>query len=80
MAKDSAIPAGAKMFIAPMENGLDGFIAAEIIKKKLPVAVVIDEKDADFILSGASLKADDKWYNVVFGGKDKMRAMFDCST
>jgi len=25
----------------------------------------------DFILTGASIKADDKWYNVVFGGKDK---------
>lgn len=23
------------------------------------------------MLSGASLKADDRWYNVVFGGKDK---------
>jgi hypothetical protein len=68
---NGTIPAGAKIFIAPMEGELDGFIAAEVIKKKLPVAIVVDEKEAEYVLSGASLKADDKWYNVVFGGKDK---------
>jgi hypothetical protein len=67
----ATVASGAKVFIAPMENGLDGFIAPEIIKKKLPVIIVTDEKDADYVLSGASIKADDKWYNVVFGGKDK---------
>ncbi len=70
-AQISKIPAGSKVFIAPMEGSLDGFIAPEIIKKKLPLKVVTDEKDADYILSGASIKADDKWYHTVFGGKDK---------
>lgn len=64
-------PRGSKIFIAPMEGGLDGFIAAEIIKKKIPMIVVTDDAQADYVLSGASLKADDRWYNVVFGGKDK---------
>jgi len=41
----SKIPAGSKIFIAPMEGSLDGFIAPEIIKKKLPLVVVTDEKD-----------------------------------
>jgi hypothetical protein len=54
-----------------MEGNLNGFLAPEIVKKKLPLVVVMDEKDADFILTGASIKADDKWYNTVFGGKDK---------
>jgi hypothetical protein len=54
-----------------MQNGLDGFLAPEIIKKKLPIMIVTEEADADYILSGASLKADDHWYNSVFGGKDK---------
>ena len=54
-----------------MEGNLHGFIAPEILKKKVPLTVVIDEKDADFILTGASIKGDDKWYNTVFGGKDK---------
>ena len=62
---------GAKLFIAPMQGGLDGFLAAEIIKKKIPMIVVSEESQADYVLSGTSLKADDKWYNTVFGGKDK---------
>jgi hypothetical protein len=69
--KEPAIPNGSKVFIASMENGLDGFIATEIIKQKVPVAVVTDENDADYVLAGASIKADDKWYHTVFGGKDK---------
>ena len=56
------VPAGSKVLIAPMENGLDGFIAPEIIKQKLPLVVVTDEKEADFVLVGNSIKADDKWY------------------
>src|SRR5579864_9469032 len=67
----AAFPQGAKLFIAPMEGNLDGFIASEIVKQKIPVTVVTDEKDADFVLAGASIKAHDKWYHVVFGGKDK---------
>jgi hypothetical protein len=31
----------------------------------------MSEKDADYVLAGASIKADDKWYHPVFGGKDK---------
>lgn len=67
----SRVPPGSKIFLAPMEGNLQGFIAAEILKKKMPLVVVTDEKDADFVLTGASIKADDKWYNTIFGGKDK---------
>ena len=62
---------GARVFIASMEGNLDGFLAPEILKKKLPLVIVTDEKDADYVLTGASIKGDDKWYNTVFGGKDK---------
>lgn len=67
----SRVPAGAKVFIAPMEGNLNGFIAPEIIKKRVPLTIVTDEKDADYVLTGGSIKADDKWYNAAFGGKDK---------
>ncbi len=67
----SKVPAGSKIFIAPMDGNLDGFIAPEIIKKKLPLVVVTEEKDAEYVLTGASIKADDKWYHTIFGGKDK---------
>jgi hypothetical protein len=65
------VPRGSKWFISPMDGNLDGFISSEIIKQKIPVVIVTDEKDADFVLAGASVKADDRWYNAVFGGKDK---------
>jgi hypothetical protein len=67
----ASVPTGAKIFITPMEGQLDGFIAPEIIKQKLPISVVLSENEADFVLVGASIKADDKWYHVAFGGKDK---------
>jgi hypothetical protein len=69
------IPPGSRIYVAPMEGKLDGFISAELVKKKLPIVVVIDEKDADFIITGASIKGDDKWFHSVFGtGKDKNEA------
>lgn len=64
------VPVGSKLYISVMDGQLDGFIAAELIKQKIPVSVVLDDKQADFVLAGASIKADDKWYHVVFGGKD----------
>lgn len=67
----ASVPAGSKIYITPMEGQLDGFIAPEIIKQKVPVTVVLTEGEADFVLVGASIKADDKWYHVAFGGKDK---------
>ncbi len=65
------VPEGSKVFIAEMQGGLHTFIAAEIVKKKVPVTVVTEESAADFILTGGSIRADDKWYHTVFGGKDK---------
>lgn len=65
------VPAGSKLFIAPMEGDLHGFIAPEIIKRDVPFVVVTDDKDADFVLTGASIRGDDRWYHTVFGGKDK---------
>ena len=73
-----SVPAGSKLYIAKMELGLDGFIPPEIRKQKVPLTVVLDEKDADFILTGVSQKAGSAWYDVVAGGviagKDKFEA------
>lgn len=65
------VPAGSKIFIAEMKGELHTFLVAEVLKAKLPLTVVTDDKTADFILTGASVAADDKWYHSVFGGKDK---------
>jgi hypothetical protein len=55
--KTNKVPKGTEIFIAPMEDDLHPLIAAEIAKKRLPVVVVMEEKNADFILSNASIKA-----------------------
>lgn len=65
------IPAGSRLFIAEMEGELHGFIAPEIVKRQVPFVVVVDDKDADYVLTGASIRNDDRWYHTVFGGKDK---------
>src|SRR5215813_10897881 len=63
--------AGAKIFIAPMKGNLHPFIAAEIVKKKLPVVVVTDKTKADYILAGSFSKGNGKWYHTALGVTDK---------
>ena len=60
-------PIGAKFYVAPMPEGFDGFISAEILKRKLPLTVVADERVADFIITGSTNKGVHKWYDTVFG-------------
>lgn len=66
-----SIPAGSKIFIAPMEGNLNGFITAEILKQHLNVLLVADDTQADLVMTGMNVKEDDHWYNAVWGGKDK---------
>ena len=63
--------AGAKIYIAPMKGNLHPFIATEIVKKKLPVVVVTDKKQAQYILAGSFIKGDGKWYHTALGVTDK---------
>src|ERR1700690_2545639 len=73
-----AVRPGARVFIAPMEGGLDGFIPPEIRKQNVPITIVLDEKDADYILTGMSADAGSRWYDVIAAGplwgKDKFEA------
>lgn len=48
------IPEGAKVFIAPMPNGFDGFLKAAIERKKVPVEIVEDKSKAQFQITGVS--------------------------
>ena len=78
LAEETTIPPNSKIFISPMEGGLDGFIPPEIQKYRLPIKVVLDEKQADYIMTGLSSKAGSAWYDVIAGGviagKDKFEA------
>jgi hypothetical protein len=48
------IPAGSKVFIAPMDDGFHEYLKAAIQAKKVPVVVVDDKASADFEISGHS--------------------------
>jgi hypothetical protein len=65
------VPPGSRIFLTKMEGNLDGFLATEIIKKKLPVVIVMDYAQADFVLVGASIPEDLKWYLGTLRARDK---------
>jgi hypothetical protein len=45
------VPAGAKIYVAPMEWNLDRFVTAEIQKQGLPVVLAARAEDADFVMT-----------------------------
>ena len=51
-----SLPSGAKLFIAPMEWNLDELVRAEVRKNGLPVELVESRDEADFIMTGTSVK------------------------
>jgi hypothetical protein len=50
------LPAGANLFIQPMEWNLDEYIHREVRKSRLPVHLVQRPEEADFIMTGSSVK------------------------
>jgi hypothetical protein len=53
---------GVKVYIEKMDGGLDGFLRAELMKKKVPVFVVLDLDAADFVMTGASSERKGSWH------------------
>ncbi len=45
---------GARLFIEEMDNDLDGFIRAEMVKKKIPLVIVLDVEQADLVMTGSA--------------------------
>ena len=45
------VPRGSKIYVAPMEWGLDRFITAEIRNQDLPVQLVASPEEADFVMT-----------------------------
>jgi hypothetical protein len=50
----NTLKVGAKVFIAPMEDGFDGYLKAAIQKKQVPFTVVADKSQAEFEITGHS--------------------------
>ena len=56
-------PAGAAFFIEDMEEDLDGFLRAEIVKEHLPIKLVLAKEQADFVITGESQQESNRsWH------------------
>lgn len=62
LAQGATIPAGSKVYISEMPEGLDGYIRAEIMKKKVPLTVVLTDETADFIMTGSAQARKGSWH------------------
>lgn len=67
------IPAGSKIFVAPMPGGIDNYIVAGIVKKKVPVVVTTDREQADYEVTGVSQSDNAGWAKMLFLGSDASR-------
>jgi hypothetical protein len=64
--KAKPIPAGSKVYIAPIPGGYENYIAAGILKKKVPVVLVNDSAKADYKVSGVSESEKANWAKMLF--------------
>jgi len=64
------IPAGAKVYIGPL-NGYESFLVAAIIKKETPVVVVNSPEKADYTISGVSESVQSGWAKMLFTGSQQ---------
>jgi hypothetical protein len=63
------IPAGSKIYVAPMA-GFENYVVAGIMKKKVPVSIVADRDKADYEINGAAETQKAGWAKIVFTGND----------
>lgn len=59
------IPKGSKVFVEPM-GGFETYLSAAILNKKVPVQVVDNKANADFIISGGSKVDQAGWAKTLF--------------
>ena len=65
------IPAGSRIYIAPMNDGFDTFIVAGIINKKVPLIVVNSRDKADYEMTGISQSDKAGWAKMLFMGSQQ---------
>ena len=62
------IPAGSKVYVAPIVGGFDTYIIAGLQKKKVPLTVVTAREKADYEISGISESEKAGWAKMLFFG------------
>lgn len=67
---NETLPAGARLYVAPMPNGFDTYVVAGLQQKKVPVVVVTIREKADYELTGVSETDKAGWARMLFLGND----------
>jgi hypothetical protein len=63
---DGTLPRGARLYVAPIENGFDTYIIAGLQKKEVPVVVLTVREKADYELTGVSESDKAGWAKMLF--------------
>src|SRR6266550_1477663 len=66
-AADTKIPRNSKVYIAPMD-GFEVYLAAAFRKKEVPLIIVTQRDNADFMISGSHEKKNAGWAKTIFLG------------
>jgi hypothetical protein len=70
--EDTRIPAGARIYIAPID-GFESYLVAGFQKKEVLLIVVADRAKADFEMTGVSESEKAGWAKMLFRGSDSSR-------
>jgi hypothetical protein len=62
---------GARIYIAPMQNGFDNYIVAGLQQKKVPVVVVAIREKADYEITGVAETDKAGWAKMLFIGSQQ---------
>lgn len=65
------IPAGAKVYIAPIAGGFDTYIIAGFQKKNVPLVIVTDRSKAEYEITGFSESDKAGWAKMLFLGSQQ---------
>ena len=65
------IYSGSRIYIAPMLNGFDNYIAAGLQQKKVPVVVVAIREKADYEITGVAETDKAGWAKMLFLGSQQ---------
>jgi len=78
MFRAQLIPRGSKVYIAPFRSeelreghnaqGFETYVAAALRKKGVPLLIVSDPKEADFVIEGSADKKGAGWAKKIFAG------------
>src|SRR5687767_14358616 len=70
-AESKAIPPHSKVFITPIEGGFDTYLSAALVKKQVPLTVVVMKEKADFEITGIAESEKAGWAKMLFLGSDQ---------